>query len=443
MPIPAYQISNKIGRNLTVCAAATIILLGAMPCAFADIYINVVAVNGADSPKTSSLKFDLPGELSAEDILDTNGLSVDYNVDDANYFVYGDVDLKAKESKTFRIHVKDKWTVTPDQVTGLQKQIEEGYEKLGKAHDPLKADILKDRLEKKIDYIVNLQTTSSDSIDKRIDAYRQYAKELKRIQNDALNVSYWRSDPGQNETPKLIHLTIEVQNTTKVMKPFKHKDYLPQEVKPEDVVEAEDFEVRYDPVKQLSFLFKEEDLAPGEKKKYSIGIIDIWTVDQKDLDYLRARTKNVSDYLKGSNFEESVKFLADRINGNLDEIEASQAVQRPVMEHISAFRGNKIKYNDAERDVEILEKLLAAFREDLEKSKVENILRKIKSLKSVADVSKVMFSKKFESSTAWSYIQWILIFVGGLTFINFIVWLLRAKDKTIKNEKPPEEVKKT
>ena len=156
---------------------------------------------------------------------------------------------------------------------------------------PKMQKFLKNRLEKKIDYIVNLQSTNADSIDKRIDDYRMYAKEMKRIQNDALNVDYWRSDPSVDQSPKIIHLTIEVSNPTKVMKHYKHKDYLPEEVKPEDVVEAEDFEVRYDQVKQLSFLFKEEDLAPGEKKKYSIGIIDIWNIDQKDIDYLRSRAK--------------------------------------------------------------------------------------------------------------------------------------------------------
>src|ERR1035441_8077443 len=78
--------------------------MGMMSLASADIYINVVAVNGADAPKNSSIHFNLPGELTAEDILDTNGLQLDYSVDDADYFVYGDVNLKPKESKTFRIH---------------------------------------------------------------------------------------------------------------------------------------------------------------------------------------------------------------------------------------------------------------------------------------------------------------------------------------------------
>jgi hypothetical protein len=46
----------------------------------------------------------------------------------------------------------------------------------------------------------------------------------------------------------------------------------------------------------------------------------------------------------------------------------------------------------------------------------------------------VMFNKKFESSTAWSYIAWILLFVGLLTLINFVMWLVRSKDKKIKEE---------
>jgi len=430
---------NPLGHIFVIFTAGIIFVIGMMPRAHADIYINVVAVNGAPNAKTSSIKFSLPGELTADDILDTNGLQLDYSVDDADYFVFGDVTLKAKESKTFRIHVKDKWSVTPDQVADLKKQIEQGYDTLGKPHDAQKADILKSRLEKKIDYIVNLQSTSADSVDKRIDAYRAYAKEMKRIQNDALNVDYWRSNPADDQAPKLIHLTIEVNNPSKAMKHFKHKDYLPSEVKPEDVIEAEDFEVRYDQIKQLAFLFKEEDLSPGAKKKYTIGIMDIWSIDQKDIDYLRTRGKSAFDFLKGSKFEDSAKMLMDRITTELQSIETSQAVQRPILDHISAYRTNKSTYNDAQKDVETLEKLLSVFREDLEKSKVENVLQKIQSLKGVGDVSKVMFNKKFESSTAWTFIGWILLFVGIISLVAFVVSLLRSKDKKIKEEPPPAQ----
>jgi hypothetical protein len=424
-------------RKSIIFIAGIIFSLGMIPLACADIYINVMAVNGANAPKDYSIHFDLPGELTADDILDTNGLQLDYSVDDGDYFVYGDVNLKPKESKTFRIHVKDKWMITLDQANDLKTQIEQGYETLGKPYDPQKAAILKERLEQKIDYIISLQSSNADSIDKRIDDYRAYAKEMKRIQNDAINRDYWRSDPSDIHPPKLVHLMIEVTNPTKVMKHLKHKDYLPAEVKPEDVIEAEDFEVRYDQIKQLAFLFKDEDLAPGQVKNYSIGIVDIWSIDQKNIDNLRSRSQYVYDFLKDTRFSKDVGFLMDRVTIHLKDIEDSQAVQRPILEHIDAYRINKNTYDDTVKDVENMEKLLAVFREDLEKSKVENVLQKMQSLKSMADISKVMFNKKFESSTAWNYIFWILLFVGGVTLAGYMVSLIRSKDKKIDNETPP------
>ena len=432
------KVTKTIKRIPLILAAGIILSMGMMARAHADIYINVMAVNGATTPKDYSIKFDLPGELTAEDILDTNGLDLDYNVDDGDYFVYGSVSLKPKESKTFRIHVKDKWMVTQDEVDGLKKQIDQGYQTLGKPYDQQKADILKDRLEKKIDYILSLQSSNAESIDKRIDDYRAYAKEMKRIRNDALNSEYWRSNPSEIRTPKLIHLTIEVNNPTKVLKHYKHKDYLPAEVKPEDVIEPEDFEVRYDQMKQLAFLFKDEDLTPGQAKKYTIGILDIWTIDQANIDNLRTRAQYVDDFLKDTRFAKDVGYLMGRITTHLKEIEESQAVDRPILEHINAYRINKVTYDDTVKDVENLEKLLAVFREDLEKSKVENVLQKMQSLKSLGDIAKVMFSKKFESSAAWSLIGWILLVVGGMTLAGYIVALFRSKDKKIDNETPPQ-----
>jgi len=83
--------------------------------------------------------------------------------------------------------------------------------------------------------------------------------------------------------------------------------------------------------------------------------------------------------------------------------------------------------------VENLEKLLAVFPGRPGKEQVENVLQKIQSLKSVKDVSKVMFNKKFESSTAWKFYRWILLFVGLLTIINFVVWICDPRQEKKKS----------
>jgi len=187
---------NKV-KTLTV---GVILYLAMASWCFADIYINVMAVNGTNDPKTSNIHFDLPGELTADDILDTSSLQLDYSVDDANYFVYGAVTLRPKESKTFRIHVKDKWMVTTDEVDGLKKQIDQGYETRANRTILPKRISLRTVWRKRSIISLIFRRPIRTVLTSAFDAYRAYAKEIKRLENDALNVSYWRSDPSVDES---------------------------------------------------------------------------------------------------------------------------------------------------------------------------------------------------------------------------------------------------
>jgi hypothetical protein len=50
-----------------------------------------------------------------------------------------------------------------------------------------------------------------------------------------------------------------------------------------------------------------------------------------------------------------------------------------------------------------------------------------------------MFSKGYKTGQAWNFIVWILLFVGLLTLVNFVVWMLRSKDKKITDGTPPQK----
>jgi hypothetical protein len=406
-----------------------VFLIAMAPCALADVYINVMAVNGTDTAKDTSVKYNLPGDLSSQDILDTNGLELDYNVNDANYYVHGKVSLQPKESKTFRIKVRDVWKLSPEQVDSIKNQIEQGYDQIGKLKDPQQGEQLKEHLLQKLNFVQE-QSSKADTVEKRIDSFRTYSKELQRIENNALAVDYWRSDPSEVKKDKIIRFNIEVENPFDVAKPYKNKHYLPAEIKPEDLVEFEGFEVRFDQDKKQAFLFKEEELQPKEKKKYTIGIRDIWFIPQKDIDYLRSRADYAYDFLKNSKFASGSKILFERANELLKNLEDSQAQKRDnILDHISAFRDNQRTYSSAKTDVESLEKLLSVYREDLDKSKVENVLKKMKSLKGVADISQAVFNKAPTEGVTWKFIGWVLIFVGLITGANFIIWFIRSKEK--------------
>ena len=424
-------------KILLTVAMAFVLTVKMVPKALADVYINVMAVNGSQDIKETSVNFNLPGDLSSQDILDTSGLDLDYNINDANYYVHGKVKLQPKETKTFRIHVRDIWKLSPEQIEEIKKEIENGYEQIGKVKDPKNGELLKEQLIQKLDFILQEQVSKSDSVENRMGAFRAHAKELQRIENSALAVDYWRSDPTEVKREKIIRFNIEVTNPLGTVKPYKHKHYLPSEIRPEDLVEFEGFEVRFDQGKKQVFLFREEDLQPKENKKYTIGIRDIWFIPQKDIDYLRSRSNSAYGFLKDSRYASSAQILYDHAIKLLKEIEDAQLQKRDnIMDHISAFRDDQKSYDSAKIDVESLEKLLSIYREDLEKSKVQNILQKMQSLKGVSDVSKAVFNKKFEQSTTWSFIGWVLIFVAFITTVNFIVWFIRSKDSKVLSSKP-------
>ena len=416
----------------------TALLLAGLPGAgaLADVYINVMAVNGAPERRETPVRYDLPGDLKAEDILDTAGLKLDYDVTNGNYVVSGDIGLDSKESKTFRIRVKDIWRMSDEQVDQIKAEIGKGFEQVGKLRDAKKAEVLKEQLLEKLDYITQEQGAKADTVEKRIDAFRAYSKELQRIKDQALAVDYWRSEPGEDEE-KIFQLKVTVDNSTQNQsKTVKQKVYLPVEVKPQDVVDAQGFEVRFDQQKQQAFLFKEEEMAPGQKKEYSIGLRDIWFIPQRDIDYLRKRADYAYEFLDTSKYDQSAKFLYEQATRLFKEIEEAQAQTLPIKDHISAFRVNQKTFKDAQMNVENLEKLLSILREDLEKSKVSNVLQKVRSLKGVANVAKQMFDKKPTPSTAWTFIGWTLIFVAFLTLLNFLVWILRSKDKVKPTQQP-------
>ncbi len=391
-----------------------------------------MAVNGTDKIKESSVNFNLPGDLGSTDILDTNGLDLDYNVNDANYYVHGKVTLQPKESKTFRVRVRDVWKLSPEQVEGIKKEIEQGYEQIGKLNNPQQGQALKDHLIEKLEFLQE-KGSKADSVEKRMDAFRTYSKELKRIENNALAVDYWRSDPTEIKQEKIIRFNIDVENPFEKAKTYKNKHFLPQEVSPEDLIEFESFEVRFDQEKKSLFLYKEEELQPKEKKKYTIGIRDVWFIPQKEIDYLRSRSNTANDILKESKYAASAKILFEGINELLTALETSQAQKKEnIGDHISLFRDNQKIFDKARAEVESLEKLLSVLREDLEKSKVQNVLRKMQSLKGVSNVSKAVFDRtKVSEGDTWKFIFWILIFVGFLTVVSFLVWILRSRDNKI------------
>jgi hypothetical protein len=408
--------------------------LGGITASFADLTLNLVAVNGSEEVKDMDIKSYLPKELDPTDIIDAGGLTVQYDVDKATYFVSGKVSFQPKESKTFKIKVKDVWQISPEEFDVLKQQVDENLKLLEKKPNYESAKVARDKIIERLDYILAQQQNYSQDIERRIEQYRAYADQLKQIKDNVFSLDYLSSQSSvsedENEASKTIKFMVEAKNPTDNAKTLEEKFYLPKEIRAEHIIDSKGLDLRFDDKRETTYLTKKEDFKPGETKQYEIIIKDIWSFPISRVDSLKERAQKAYDEIKDSMYAASGQFLFDQVTNNVDVISQSQAENLSIKEHIGLFRVNTKKYVETEDTVKKLEQLLAIVRakklEELESRKVKNILQKLKALRGLAALSEAIFKKGLSMTTVWRIIFGTLGFVAFFTTVNFFVWIRRS-----------------
>jgi len=421
------------------CFFLTIFSLSFCVLSYADININILAVNGTEKTKDKDILHPLPGELSREDILSTGGLQLEYDVNAGNYFVKGKVKLGPKESKTYKIRIRDIWQLDPKQIEDIKIQIDRSIESVKdvKGADYSEtANLLKDRMLERIEFIVGEHGKYEDNIARRIETYRVYGDEIKDIRRKSFSLSYWKSDPNE-EKDNVVKFNITVENTLEKERQTDEKHYMPKEVKPEHFISLNGFEIRHDEEEDTLYLQKQETLKSKEKKTYAFTLIDKWFIPPNDIEGLKIRTKDAFNGLLKTEYIETGKYLVKSIEARLSKIEVSQEQDLDIYEHISTFRKNQERFDAAKKDVEALEALLIAAKEEMEKSKLKNVLQKIKSLKTISVIAESIF-KSPKVTVVLKVIIAIIVFVALFTLLWFIHWKRRTKPDMIQDEEETE-----
>ena len=395
---------------------------------YADITINIIAVNGTDKDKVKEIKQELPQDITSEDIISTGGLRVDYNVEKSAYYVTGDISLGPKESKTIKVIINDIWQPDLKKISEITEQIDISFKRLENTEKQEQGKSKQLALKKRLNTILEKYEVYADDTQKRIDNFHLYSGELARLRRDAISINFWRDDKELISEKDTFILNIDLENPSdKQPQTVSHKHFLPPEVLQEHILEPQGFSVRFDELTNRSYLSKEEELKPGERKRYRVTVLDVWNIPQVKINSLNERTSKAYKLLEKTEYEESARYLVNSIEGNLNAIELSQSDDKDIKEHISAFRKNKKRYEAAVNDVEALEDLLEAIREELERSMIKNVLLRIKSLNSIAEIAESIF-KKPTIDTSWKIIFGVIIFVGILTIIHFTLWSKRSKN---------------
>ncbi|MFA5157334.1 MAG: Ser-Thr-rich GPI-anchored membrane family protein [Candidatus Omnitrophota bacterium] len=187
------------------------------------------------------------------------------------------------------------------------------------------------------------------------------------------------------------------------------KHYLPQEVKPKDIIDSNGLDIEFDHDRSIYYVYKQGvELAPSEVRSFQVEVEDIWFIPKNNLDDMRERTDTIMAKLENTDYYVRAKEIADSIYIRLNEIAAAQddeGISRS--QHIGIYRQNVETVGRIKEDIAKLEKILATAGgplapEMLAKSKI-----------------------KAESPTktvTWIVIFTIIIFVSLLAGVLFFTW---------------------
>ncbi|MCX5708845.1 MAG: hypothetical protein NTY14_07775 [Candidatus Omnitrophica bacterium] len=187
------------------------------------------------------------------------------------------------------------------------------------------------------------------------------------------------------------------------------KKYLPEEVKPKDVMDLGGLELEYDAEKGIYYVYKNDlDMQPNQVNVFEVEVEDIWMVPDSQVTEIKKRTDEILALFDKTPLYNTAKEITDTIYPVLAEIPKAQLDDTISREqHIGVYRQNQQNIKAINEKLAELEKMLAP-----EKGKPTlNILERNKL--------KINLPTK---STTWLIILVVIIFLGIFAGIFFFVW---------------------
>lgn len=250
------------------------------------------------------------------------------------------------------------------------------------------------------------------------------------------------------EADPIVLKLMVVNPSQKYEQTFPLKAYLPEEVKPEFILESKDLELGYDAERGAHYVEAELLLQPGESIVKAIKIKDIWFIPNVRLNEYTLEARDLMDKIRGSNYEERARLLMLNIETLLLQVYESQIDKSLTPdEHIAVFRDNKKKIRDVEMDLMVMRRFLASTGGDLSVSKANgegsssplpSFLNGMES-QTLQDDSDGA-AQKVAPAVLWRIVFIILIFLGVVCL--FFMWMLQAQMKTNKMRKKQAEAEK-
>jgi len=158
--------------------------------AWASIILKAVVVNPSKTrTQKAILKAYLPKEARAEDVINLGDLKIDYDITQALYFVYKEVELGPGESAVRSVEISDVWVISKSEIDALTGEAKELVERLKKTGYFDTAVTLQEDIEKTAKDILQKQEDAMESVPQtHIAIYRSNVQELDVIKKHLSNL---------------------------------------------------------------------------------------------------------------------------------------------------------------------------------------------------------------------------------------------------------------
>jgi hypothetical protein len=157
-----------------------------------------------------------------------------------------------------------------------------------------------------------------------------------------------------------VEIHFVIVNPKETADTIKFKAYLPEEVKPEHVIDSDGLILDYDIGAGAYFVAGDITLGPGESTTRRVEMKDIWIISEEDMRMIVTEADGLTLRLQGGKQEKSARVLLAEIkNLFLQIIRRQEASYTSPQDHILVYRENLELKRIVEKKLEELRQMVA------------------------------------------------------------------------------------
>ena len=150
-----------------------------------SIILNVLVTNPSSTSRTYQIKQYLPKEIKPDLVIDIDpNIKLEYDSTLDNYYISGEVVLKAHESKKFFVRAQDDFQISDEEISSLRKQAETLMEPLRNTNYFAQATISKSDIDPKLDFVTEAKKVVYPNIEDKISKFREQRATMDAVKSD-------------------------------------------------------------------------------------------------------------------------------------------------------------------------------------------------------------------------------------------------------------------